>query len=306
LLQGISNEARTWEKLIHRNVVQFYGFYLEDNMYHFCIEYVPLRSLAGYLRNPFFASSLDTLTLTKMALDAAKGMYYLHQHNIIHKNLGARNLMIVKDEDNSFIVKVADYGLTFDVTAEAFWLGELAPYKWLALEVFKSQQFTLQNDLWAFGVTMWELYEFGRIPYPELSMSETVEFLEKGGRLQIPANAPSVVQQLLPQCWDIDPQKRPTFASIAKDLYAFINPPPPLPRPQTPETPPQTPPESAQSPLTPRTPRAPSSSPQHSQESTPATATDIPEHRVSSTGLQEHSPATSPNQEKRITPSDLS
>ena len=39
------------------------------------------------------------------------------------------------------------------------------PHRWMAPEVFVSKSLTKAADVWSYGVTMWELFNCGAIPY---------------------------------------------------------------------------------------------------------------------------------------------
>jgi len=58
-------------------------------------------------------------------------------------------------------------------------------------ESLSQMEFSEKSDVWAFGVTIWEMYSLGEIPYSGLQW--TVQFtaiLEAGLRLQKPSNCP--------------------------------------------------------------------------------------------------------------------
>lgn len=63
-----------------------------------------------------------------------------------------------------------------------------------------------------------ELFNEGRVPYPELNNRETIENIMKGYRLPQPNDCPASVYELMMSCWHGTPEKRPTFKDILLSL----------------------------------------------------------------------------------------
>lgn len=102
-------------------------------------------------------------------------------------DLAARNVLI--SEDNR--AKVADFGLAKVSAMGETDAGKL-PIKWTAPEVLRQKVSTSKSDVWSFGVTMWEIYSFGRSPYPRKSQKEVVDQVAKGYRMEQPEECPDV------------------------------------------------------------------------------------------------------------------
>uniref|UniRef100_A0AAV2JCP9 Tyrosine-protein kinase receptor TYRO3 n=1 Tax=Knipowitschia caucasica TaxID=637954 RepID=A0AAV2JCP9_KNICA len=187
-------EAAYMKDFSHRNVIQLIGVSLHRRpgqrlpvpmvilpfMKHGDLHTFLLLSRLG--ENPF---NLELQTLVCFMLDVARGMEYLSNKNIIHRDLAARNCML--DED--LRVCVADFGLSKRIySGDYYRQGSVSklPVKWIALESLSDNLYTSQSDVWAFGVTMWEVMTRGQTPYPGVENSEIYEYLIKGERLKRP------------------------------------------------------------------------------------------------------------------------
>lgn len=123
------------------------------------------------------------------------------------RDLAARNILLSED----CVAKVADFGLAKDSQEGLIDDGKL-PIKWTAPEALKQKVSTSKSDVWSYGVVMWEIYSFGRAPYPRKNQKEVVEAVSKGYRMEKPDACPdSLYERVMMACWEIDPSKRPTF-----------------------------------------------------------------------------------------------
>ena len=91
--------------------------------------------------------------------------------------------------------------------------------KWSAPEAFERGRFSTQSDIWSFGVVLWEIFTYGKHPYPELSNKEVIEKIPGGYRMTPPAICPEDIKLLMMQCWEYDPHARPTFQVNPKFFF---------------------------------------------------------------------------------------
>jgi L1 cell adhesion molecule len=100
------------------------------------------------------------------------------------------------------------------------------PMKWLALECIHEKIFTHKSDVWAFGVTIWEILTFGDKPYKGVNQEEMLNVLDRGERLPQPKICSLDLFMILVKCWMVDAENRPAFREL-KDLFAkFASDPP--------------------------------------------------------------------------------
>uniref|UniRef100_A0A7N6FBI6 Tyrosine-protein kinase receptor TYRO3 n=1 Tax=Anabas testudineus TaxID=64144 RepID=A0A7N6FBI6_ANATE len=222
-------EAAYMKDFHHPNVIQLIGVSLHRRpgqrlpipmvvlpfMKHGDLHTFLLLSRLG--EQPF---DLSLQTLVQFMLDISRGMEYLSSRNIIHRDLAARNCML--NEDMS--VCVADFGLSKKIySGDYYRQGSVSklPVKWIALESLADNVYTTQSDVWAFGVTMWEVMTRGQTPYPGVENSEIYEYLIKGERLKKPLDCRDDVYELMHSCWSPVPKCRPSFQHLVSQLEAL-------------------------------------------------------------------------------------
>uniref|UniRef100_A0A8C2AM94 receptor protein-tyrosine kinase n=1 Tax=Cyprinus carpio TaxID=7962 RepID=A0A8C2AM94_CYPCA len=161
--------------------------------------------------------SLNPQRLLNWCVQIAKGMYYLEEQRMVHRNLAARNILLKSD----FMVQIADYGiadLLYPDDKKYFFNEINTPIKWMALESIMFRRYTHQSDVWSYGVTVWEMMSYGAEPYSAMRPQEVPDLLEKGERLSQPQICTIDVYMVMVKCWMIDENVRPTFKELANEF----------------------------------------------------------------------------------------
>ena len=199
------------------------------------IEFCPHGDLKDYLvknkRKVLSGENVGTMNdkwLLYWAYDIAKGMEFLAKSNIMHGDLAARNLMLDDNlvQPGRLVAKVADFGLSKQLDYENYEKETrvYVPWKWMALEYLTSGYFTLTSDVWSFGIVVWEILSFGRVPYGHQTYDDVMNQLETGYRLPCPMDIQGVTtwfpeqlyHELAEQCFKEDPDKRANFAKVVE------------------------------------------------------------------------------------------
>lgn len=92
----------------------------------------------------------------------------------------------------------------------------------LAPECLNTQKFTSASDIWAFGVTVWEMFSYGAQPWAGWAASKVQEAVNCGHCLEKPAACPQEHGALMTACWTLDPKSRPSFASLSGALKEIV------------------------------------------------------------------------------------
>uniref|UniRef100_A0A3Q3B2N1 Guanylate cyclase n=1 Tax=Kryptolebias marmoratus TaxID=37003 RepID=A0A3Q3B2N1_KRYMA len=211
----------------NENVNPFLGFFHDCGMFAIVTEFCSRGSLEDLLLNEDV--KLDWMFKSSLLLDLIKGMKYLHHRGVCHTRLKSRNCVV----DGRFVLKVTDYGYNEVLESQRFPLIEARSEEllWTAPEILRSGQpglhGTLSGDVYSFSIIMQEVVIRGP-PFCMLDLSDT-EIIEKLRRppplcrpVVSPDFAPMECIQLMKQCWNEQPDKRPTFEEIF-DQFKNIN-----------------------------------------------------------------------------------
>ncbi|XP_071844460.1 tyrosine-protein kinase CSK-like [Apostichopus japonicus] len=205
--QAFMEEAHIMSKLKNAFLVDLIG--ISDK--YIVLEFMAKGNLRDYLRTRGRAMITNDMQL-KFALDVVRGMVYLESHHFAHRDLAARNILISSDD----VAKVSDFGMAQGDGANL--VGGKIPVKWTAPEAIRQKIFTNKSDVWSFGVLLWEMYSFGKVPYPRIPADEVISFLEEGSRMPIPEDCPKAMYKIMMECWEWEATKRPKFSEIEQKL----------------------------------------------------------------------------------------
>ncbi|XP_024126276.1 macrophage-stimulating protein receptor [Oryzias melastigma] len=207
----------------HTNVLSLLGILLpQEGLPLVVLPYMKHGDLRHFIRcekrNP------TVKDLIGFGLQVAKGMEYLAQKKFVHRDLAARNCML----DESYTVKVADFGMARDVFDKEYYSIQdhrkaKLPVKWMAIESLQTQKFTSKSDVWSFGVLMWEMLTRGASPYPDVDPYDITNYLMKGRRLPQPQYCPDPLYKIMLQCWDPDAELRPSFSTLVSAVSTILS-----------------------------------------------------------------------------------
>lgn len=177
-------------------------------------ELMPLGSMLDFLRRNS-VNILPSTDLRLWAFQIADGMNYMANKKIIHRNLAARNILLQSREQ----AKISDFEVTciirgknqfYQYKNNGNWL-----MKWMPPETLTDRpMFSSASDVWSFGITLWEMYSKGLNPYGLMSTEEVANFIDSGNRLNMPAQCPPEVYDIMLLCWHEIVNERPTFLEI--------------------------------------------------------------------------------------------
>ncbi|KAK9672064.1 hypothetical protein RND81_12G073900 [Saponaria officinalis] len=237
--------------LKHENFVELQGYCVEGNMRVLAFEFATMGSLHDILHGRKGVQGaqpgpvLDWIQRVRIAVDAARGLEYLHekvQPTIIHRDIRSSNVLLFED----FRAKVADFNLSNqapDMAARLHSTRVLGTFGYHAPEYAMTGQLTQKSDVYSFGVVLLELLT-GRKPVdhnmprgqqslvtwatPRLSEDKVKQCVDP--RLKdYPAKGVAKLAAVAALCVQYESEFRPNMSIVVKALQPLLKPPAPAP-----------------------------------------------------------------------------
>ena len=167
--EAFNKEVKFMSQLNHVNVIHLLAVSHSSCTEHFIVmEYMENGDLNQFLLNRFFckqhpppsSNQLSPQILLSICIQIANGMTYLASNNYIHRDLASRNCLV----GQNYVVKIGDFGLSRDLYDSAYYCTKgkaKLPIRWMSTECYYGK-FSEKSDVWAYGVTVWEIYTMGR------------------------------------------------------------------------------------------------------------------------------------------------
>jgi serine/threonine protein kinase len=214
-LDALEAEAELVSQFDHENVVKCFGKVTNVDPAMIVFEFMSNGSLYGYLQSLPEVPKLQRMM--QIAIDVATGMAYLAGGNNVHRDLATRNVLV----NEELTCKISDFGLSRDLDDDTYYEsdGGMVPIRWTPPEAYKYKKYSTSSDVWSYGITLYEVWTKGGLPYGRkwTNMNVMIE-VEKGYRLPAPAKCPKAVYQLMLKCWNPLRKMRPAFSSIQEQL----------------------------------------------------------------------------------------
>jgi serine/threonine protein kinase len=222
------SEGEILARISHENIIQLHAItsggpskaFKETEGGYFLILELLEDTLTDRLKNSrkrdkgfksfFRSSSAFNKDFNEVVLGIAKGIKYLHEKNIVYRDLKPDNIGF----DKQGKVKLFDLGLARE--AHMIEKEEIAgSLRYMAPEVALGIGSVLASDVYSFGVLLWEIFTCD-VPYNEYRTKQDfiANVIYQGRRPSLKPIRNAALRVLISQCWSEDPKDRPTFKQI--------------------------------------------------------------------------------------------
>ncbi|KAK7600901.1 hypothetical protein V9T40_008342 [Parthenolecanium corni] len=221
-------EVELMSELRHPNIISLLGvcmtnrlcmlfeFMSHGDLHEYLIAHSPNQDVPRTSNEPI----LEQEDLMNIAIQIAAGMEYLCGQHFVHRDLATRNCLV----GENLVVKISDFGLSRDVYSSDYYRVQksaLLPIRWMSPESILYGKFTVESDIWSYGVVLWEIYSYGLQPYYAHSNQDVVDMIRSHQILATPEGCPPRMYALMIECWNQVPSRRPQFTEIHTRLIQW-------------------------------------------------------------------------------------
>ncbi|ESL07614.1 protein kinase [Trypanosoma rangeli SC58] len=227
---SLQEEIRVLSKAIHPNIVQYFGSSQNLQYFNILLEFVPGGSLRHLLDN---FGALSPGVICSYLRQTLEGLHYLHQHNLVHSDVKAANILITEKGR----VKLSDFGtakllnrqhsqsVDRDGKAEIADGSDAATFRlagtlrWMAPELLRgSAGPTKASDIWSVGCTLIEMLST-EAPWSEYDFESEEQLMNLLKYTTEPPEVPECVElpeltSIARRCLTLDADSRPTCAEL--------------------------------------------------------------------------------------------
>uniref|UniRef100_A0AAY4B9M1 receptor protein-tyrosine kinase n=1 Tax=Denticeps clupeoides TaxID=299321 RepID=A0AAY4B9M1_9TELE len=167
-------------------------------------------------------NSLGLEDLIRFSYEVAQGMDFLASRNCIHRDVAARNVLLTE----CCVAKICDFGLARDIMNDSNYVvkgNARLPVKWMSPESIFDCVYTVQSDVWSYGIMLWEIFSLGKSPYPEIMVDPRFyKMIKDGYHMSSPDFAPPEIYNIMEMCWNLEPTLRPTFSKVGQLIEKLL------------------------------------------------------------------------------------
>ncbi|KAM4708475.1 tyrosine-protein kinase JAK2 [Discoglossus pictus] len=214
--------ASMMSQLSYKHLILNYGVCVCKDESILVQEYARFGSLDTYLKKN--KNSINIMWKLEVSKQLAWAMHFLEDRNLVHGNVCSKNILLIREEDrkagNPAFIKLSDPGISITVLPKEILLERIP---WVPPEsIDNPKHLTTSSDKWSFGTTLWEICSGGDKPLNALDSQRKLQFYED--RHQLPAPKWTELANLINSCMDYEPDFRPSFRAIIRELNSLFTP----------------------------------------------------------------------------------
>jgi len=219
-LQQFNEELSGMSNVRHQTVLSLLAVCNQTGHQCLLYEHLPMGDLRQFLLSQAGRGHMLTnREVMYMVTQIANAIEYLASYLFVHKDIAAHNVMVSQNLN----VKISTLKITQGLYSNHYYNlhSKLLPIRWLPPETITYGRFSLETDVYSFGVLLWEAFSGGTEPYAGFSNQEVIEAVRSRELLALPNGCPPKIYSLMMECWHEMPAKRPTAKEVHQKMRAW-------------------------------------------------------------------------------------
>mmetsp|Transcript_19825 Transcript_19825/g.43138 ORF Transcript_19825/g.43138 Transcript_19825/m.43138 type:complete len:627 (+) Transcript_19825:361-2241(+) len=203
------NEIRLLASVAHPNVIAYHEAFLDGNRLCIIMEYAPDGDLAKVIKKyQMLKRPMPEDLIWKYFIQVALGLAALHNMKILHRDIKPGNIMVMAND----VAKIGDLGIA-KLLKHTMAKTQIGTPHYMPPEIWRNRPYSFTSDSWALGCLLYEMSTFS-VPFEARSMSELRYKVLRGSYPPVPSSYSRDLQQMVRDCLDPNPDKRPTMDQI--------------------------------------------------------------------------------------------
>ncbi|MDX2081145.1 MAG: protein kinase [Terrimicrobiaceae bacterium] len=210
--QRFFREARAAAALRHPNVATVFHLGEEEGTCFYAMEFVDGETVESLMKR---TGAIPAATALEIVLQVSRALGAAHKQGLVHRDIKPSNLMIVREDESEFTVKVIDFGLAKNATgggnedaATVTLGGFLGTPHFASPEQLEERELDVRSDIYSLGITLYYMLA-GRAPFSGSIAQVMSQHLHREAPLEAIGAQPEPVLSLLRRMLAKDPVARP-------------------------------------------------------------------------------------------------
>ena len=211
--QNSLNEIRILASLSHKNIIGYKDAFFDENSktLNIVMEYADNGDMSQKIKyNLKHGLIFRENIIWNYLIQILEGLHYLHENNIIHRDLKSANIFLMKDGTVKIgdlnVSKIAKIGMAYTQTGTPYYASP---------EIWLDRPYDFKSDVWSLGCILYELCQL-KPPFRGTSLKNLCYNIQRGIYEPIMSFYSDELKKLIYLMLRTDPNLRPNTGQILK------------------------------------------------------------------------------------------